>query len=243
MESPRAHGAVENTRGFTLVELIVVLAIIIIITTLTITSQSDYNRSLIITNTAYTVALSIREAQSLGLSSRAFTANDGSVTQNAAYGVHFSDTNMTQYRVFADIRGPAQGEPSYSGCPTGLANTPEFKPGNCRYDNTSEILTTFNLNKGFSIYGFCGIRTSNGSSACSNHSTWEGLNITYLRPNTEAIISMVTTANGTHPLNCAVIWVLPPGNAMDKMKCVVVSQVGQVSVPQTCPAYPLTACP
>ena len=220
-------------RGFTLVELIVVLAIIIIITTITITSQSDYNRSLIITNTAYTVALSVREAQSLGLSSRTFSG-----IQNAGYGVNFQDITPTQYRVFGDILAT----PSYSGCPTGSANTPEAKPGNCLYDGVSEILTTFSLNKGFRIYDFCGIRTT-GTVACGSNSTWTALNITFLRPNTEAIMTMMSSTGVAYGLNCAVIWIVPPGNATANMKCVTVSQVGQVSVPQTCPAYPLSACP
>ncbi len=220
-------------------ELIVVLAIIIIITTITITSQSQYNRSLIITNTAYTIALSIREAQSLGLSSRAFTTTAGSLVQNAAYGVNFQDGTPTEYRIFADVNAT----PAYAGCPTGTANTPEAKPGNCLYDGAAEILTSFNLNKGFRIYDFCGIRASNGSEACGSQSAWTSMNITFLRPNTESIMTMVNTSNVPVQLNCAVIWVVPPGNATDKMKCIVVSQVGQVSVPQACPARPLTACP
>ena len=239
MESSGDRRVVARPRGFTLVELIVVLAIIIIITTITITSQSQYNRSLIITNTAYTIALSIREAQSLGLSSRAFTTTAGSLVQNAAYGVNFQDATPTEYRIFADVNA----SPAYSGCPTGTANTPEAKPGNCLYDGAAEILTSFNLNKGFRIYDFCGIRSSSGAAVCGSSSSWSGMNITFLRPNTESIMTMITPTGGIAGLNCAVIWVVPPGNATDKMKCIVVSQVGQVSVPQSCPAHPLTACP
>lgn len=220
--------------GFTLVELIVVLVIIIIITTITVTSQTNYNRSLIITNTTYTVALSIREAQSLGLASRRF----GSV-QNAGYGVSFHDTQQTQYRVFADVNQT----PFYAECPLGLANTPEAKPGNCLYDGTSEILTTYHLNKGFRIHNFCGIRYSNNARACGSDTQWSGLDITFLRPNTEAIMSIRTPSGSAEPLRCAVIWIAPPSGTASNMKCIVVTQVGQVSVPQTCPAQTFTACP
>jgi len=232
MESPRDPGAV--VRGFTLVELIVVLVIIIIITTITITSQTKYNRSLILTNTTYTVALSIREAQSLGLSSRNF----GGI-QNAGYGINFLNTQKTQYRIFADI----EDTPSFSACPTGTVDTPEAKPGNCLYDTDTEILTTYNLNKGFQIHDFCGLQTSNNARVCGSVAPWTSMNITFLRPNTEAIMSMENSSGVPVSLKCAVIWIAPPSGAGDNLKCIVVSQVGQVSVPQACPAANFTTCP
>lgn len=220
-------------RGFTLVELIVVLAIIIIITTITITTQINYNRSLIITNTAYSVALSIREAQTLGLSSRNF----GGV-QNAGYGVYIQEGDLTRYRVFADIDDT---NTNGSWCPTGTTNTPEEKPGNCLYDEAAgEVLTTYNLNRGFRIDEYCGILTNN-NRACGG-SYWRSLNITFLRPNTEAVMTMRADNGSVAQLKCAVIWIAPPNG--DNRKCIVVSQVGQVSVPQLCSEPNLmTSCP
>lgn len=221
-------------RGFTLIELIVVLFLIIVLTTITITSQTNYNRSLIITNTAYTVALSIRESQSLGLSSRNFKG-----TQNAGYGVNFHKATNDKYIIFADIDGPLSNPPyqAYALCPTGTANTPEFKPGNCLYDSTGEILKTYSLNKGFRIHNFCGLRTTNNALACGSSDAWPSMNITFIRPNTEAVISMINSGNNlAYPMKCAVIWIAPPNGTATNMKCIVVAQTGQVSVPQTCPA-------
>lgn len=231
---PSRDPSVVATRGFTLVELIVVLFLIIVLTTITITSQTNYNRSLIITNTAYTVALSIRESQSLGLSSRNF----GGV-QNAGYGINLNDTETERYRVFADVLGPSTYQ-TYAPCPTGDSGTPEAKPGNCLYDHTSEILKTYNLNKGFRIYDFCGLRTTNNALACGLSTAWSSMNITFIRPNTEAVISMINTGNNlAYPMKCAVIWIAPPNGTVANMKCIVVSQTGQVSVPQACPATTL----
>ena len=238
MESSRPSSVVDTARGFTLVELIVVLALIVIITLIVITSQHNYNRSLIITNTAYSIALSLREAQSLGLSSRTFNT-----IQNAGYGVNFNETDMTKYRVFGDVS--SGGAAVHGGCPTGTPGTPEQKPGNCLYNATTEILTTFNLNRGFKIEDFCGIRTIGKTPVCASDTgttNWRQMNVVFLRPNTESIMTMVSTSNTTTGLDCAVIWIQSPGADPTK-KCVVVSQVGQVSVPQTCPAKPFTACP
>ena len=239
MESPRSRNVVAPG-GFTLVELIIVLFLIVLITFVVITSQSQYNRSLILTNTAYTVALSIREAQSLGLSSRTFNS-----VQNAGHGVNFNESDMTKYRVFGDVlKTPG----AYGGCPQGTVGTPEEKQGNCLYDddaNKTEVLNTFSLNRGFSIKDFCGIRTSNGNLICAattGTTDWRSMNIVFLRPNTESIMTMISSTGSTVGLNCAIIWIDAPVNGADP-KCIVVSQTGQVSVPQSCPTKPITSCP
>ena len=79
-------------RGFTLVEMLVVLAIIIMITAIVINGQSTYNRSILLTDTVYTVAYSIRQAQSLGLASRGTTVG-ASIVSNAGYGVRFAGSS------------------------------------------------------------------------------------------------------------------------------------------------------
>lgn len=233
-----AHTNSPLARGFTLVELIVVLGIIILITGIAITSQTTYNRKLLVTNTAYTVALSIREAQSFGLSSR----QDGGV-QNAGYGVRFTDANYTQYLMFSDVLATIT---KHASCPTGAVGTPEAKPGNCLFDDPSETVTTYNLNKGFKIHDACGIRSDNSQRVCLSLAGYSALDIVFLRPNTEAIMTMLTTAvpPGKAPLSCAIIWIQPPSGATD-LKCILVSQAGQVSVAQTCPTTPaaMTTCP
>ena len=52
--------------------MMVVLAIIVTITGVTLTSQTSFNKTLVLANTAYDIALTLRSSQTYGLGSRAF---------------------------------------------------------------------------------------------------------------------------------------------------------------------------
>ena len=225
-------------RGFTLVELIVVLAIITIISAIVFTGQSSFNKTVIVTDTAYGIGLSVREAQTFGLSSRKYTDTSGVVTTNAGYGVHFSSGSPKSYWIFADTS--SDGSPP-AWCPKGLVGTPEYKPGDCQYESASEVLRNYQLNNGFTISDICGTNTANTTKYCTSTGGITGMDIVFLRPSTEAVI---TATQGIHntavQLICATIHVQSPEGVE---KCVTVSQVGEVSVPQSCPAAALQTCP
>lgn len=214
-------------RGFTLVEMIVVLAIIVIITTIALLGQSSFNRSMVLTDTAYTIAFSIREAQSLGISSRAFGS-----TQDAGYGVSFTNLVPTTYKLFADIYPIAPGDTQFTaicpGHPDVAATNPEAKPGDCIQTLETEVVRTYSLNNGFRISGFCGRRSSGGNQLC-NGPAMESLNILYLRPNTQSVITGVN-GNSRTALQDATIRVSSPDGTTER--CIYVSKMGQVSVVQ-----------
>lgn len=213
-------------RGFTLVEMIVVLAIIVIITTIALLGQSSFNRSMVLTDTAYTIAFSVREAQALGISSRAFGG-----TQDAGYGLRFTDGTPTSYKLFADTYPAAPGDTQYTaicpGHPDVPASNPEAKPGDCVQTVEAEVVRTYSLNNGFSISRFCG-RRSNGNQLC-NGPAMDSLNIVYLRPNTQSVITGVN-GNVRMALEDATIRIMSPDGSTER--CVYVSKVGQVSVVQ-----------
>lgn len=226
MESSRTSVAIQDSvRGFTLVEMMVVLAIISVITGIALLGQSTFNRSLLLTNTAYTVALSIREMQTLGLSSRAFNS-----VQNAGYGINLNRNTPASYILFADISNTPSPIPS--NCVTGTAGTPEAKPGNCRYDTDATpdgIVQTYNFDSRFTVSRFCG-RFNASTIYCSNYSAPNRLNsmdISFIRSNTETAV-VGTLDSGPQPLTNAEIQISTADGQNSRYVCI--TRVGQVSV-------------
>ncbi len=89
--------------GFTLIEMLVVVAIIVIVTSLALAKNSQFNNTILLSDTAYDISFSIRQAQVYGLSVREFTGSGISSTFSVGYGVYFSANTPSQYTLFVDI--------------------------------------------------------------------------------------------------------------------------------------------
>ena len=98
-------------KGFTLIEMMIVLGIFVLITTLLLSNQKKFGTNIEVTNLAYDVALSIRQTQTYGLAVK----NSGlaSADFTSAYGIHFDSSTPSQYIIFFDRLDPNSGTRNY----------------------------------------------------------------------------------------------------------------------------------
>ncbi len=211
-------------RGFTLIELMVVLVIIMVITTVVLTNQNTFNKTLILANTAYDIALTLRSTETYGISSRAV-----GTAANVGYGIHVESGTRSSFILFADIAGG-------TSC---AGQHPDCKPGDHVYTSAdaSPATQTYNLNNGMTIQNFCAFTGLSGS--CENPSgSYSGglssLDITFSRPNPDAFISTNGSYTGTISAACLTI-ASPRGDAE---RYVSVAASGQIIANATSCSWP-----
>lgn len=174
-------------------ELLVVLAIIISIMGIVLTSQSSFNKTFLLANTAYDIALTLRFTESLGVG----TLATGS-TANAGRGVHFDRATRNSFKLFADISPPS------STCTTA---TPDCKPGDKVYtDGQDQRTQTYTLGNGITIGDFCA-RAESGVWSCARSldEALTKLDIVFARPNPDAFIRANDDANIAYTSACIAI--------------------------------------
>lgn len=176
------NGARGAVRGFTLVELLVVLAIIVILTAIVLTSQSTFNKTIVLANTAYDVALTLRATETYGIGNRAVGS-----TANTGYGLDFQKATPNSFTLFADIYPPATSSTGLCHTPIGPPRGPGAVPGNCAYDaNQNEKVTDYTLGNGITVSNFC---ASSGSTwLCASNGLLTSLDIVFARPNPDPFV-------------------------------------------------------
>jgi len=191
-----------KNKGFTLVELMVTTSIFVFITALLVAKFGVFNQGVLLTNLAYDVALTIRTAQTYGLSVQNKDPN-GSPDFKYAYGVYFdkaTDKNK-QLILFAD-------------------SLPLTGPKNMFYDGLEENISTYNIKRGAKVIGFC------AGDGCSLDTSINRLDISFLRPNPTA---RICTNGGTACTMTAYAKIFL--QALDgSVRSVTVRQTGQVSI-------------
>lgn len=176
----------------------VVLAIITIISLIIVTNQGAFNRTLLLENTAYDVALTLRSAETYGLGNRIA----GSIA-NAGYGLDFQKATPGSFTLFADT-SPLSSDPS--AChPNPNPSAPNARPGNCVYDaNQGEKVTGYTLGNGITISDFCAYTPNTLSWSCASGSL-TSLDIVFSRPNPDPFMSVNGYYSATFPITKACI--------------------------------------
>lgn len=94
-----------HNKGFTLIELLVAIAIFTVMTAILVFKYAGFSEGMTLTNLAYDVALTLREAQSYGIN----VQDSGNLTSgdkgqfNTMYGVNFNKGNYRQFILYADL--------------------------------------------------------------------------------------------------------------------------------------------
>jgi prepilin-type N-terminal cleavage/methylation domain-containing protein len=196
-----------SLRGFTLVELLVVTAVITIITGFLLFNQAKFNSSTLLRSLAYSVALTVRQAQLYGVSVRGFSSG-GTVSFAQGHGVVFSNTPpITSFTMFADLDND-----------NGL--------------DSGEAFPAYRLSTGYQISKFCGVLPS-GDTSCSSGgvglgSTLNSLTIYFRRPNLDALFTSTCTVACTENYTSAYITVKP--NASSDTRSVKITNTGQITI-------------
>lgn len=90
-------------KGFTLVELLVAIIIFVFMTALLVVKYGSFSQRMNLTNTAYDIALNIRQAQQYGINVTA-TTTAGVESFSKGYGMFFSSTTNSML-FFRDTNG------------------------------------------------------------------------------------------------------------------------------------------
>lgn len=196
-----------SSRGFTLVELVVVVAVITVITAFLLFNQNKFNSSTLMRSLAYSVGLSIRQAQLYGVSVRGFGSGSSPTFANG-YGVYFS--NATTYTLFADIDN------------NGAYTAGEGLSG------VGGVLVS--VGRGYTIGKFCAV-SSGGAQDCypsGGTGTLTDMTIYFRRPNPDATFAATCTGSCASSYTSAYVQLTSTGST--DTRSIKVTNTGQITV-------------
>ncbi len=201
----------KTTKGFSLVELLVVVSIFLIISGVTLFRQSKFSSDILITNTAYEIALAVREAQTYGVGSK---LNANPSDRKRSFGVYFS-SDASQFLLYSE-------SPNTDGTYDSLFNAADPVKYN--------IVSTIVLNREQKLLDFCGVDTtaSPDEVECIRSGEINRFDIAFVKPSLNAILSGRTSNGVVKHYNEAKIMI--QSSLGDKCRTVVVNTVGQISV-------------
>lgn len=194
--------------AFTMLELLTVIAIVGIVTFMVLGNYNAFGGQTILRSLAYDLALSLREAQTFGVSVR----RSDSSTFSSGYGLHFDTSSTNSYTLYADTYVQTGGV-SVIGGATG---------GDGLYRDVREQIRLYRFGNGYTVKNIC-VTTSSEVCYSTGGGTHHTLDILFKRPEPDAQIRL----DGGAPVRSARIELASPrGN----LRSVVVEITGQISV-------------
>lgn len=208
-----------TSRGMTLVELIVVLAIFMIVAGLTIFDYGRFRSSVSLQNLGDDIALSVRRAQNYAIG----VHSSQLAVFSYGYGIHFSTANPNpadaragskkSFVIFNDLNSNKAYD--YATSSSALCSSGIIIQAN------DECIDILNITSNDTVYQIC----PNGA----NCSTSSYADITFLRPNPDAYI-----CTGVIGSPCSVklssVDIIIKNDQSGDTKTISVSSVGQISV-------------
>lgn len=199
-----------KNRGFTLVEVLISISIVVVMMSVVLYNYGSFTDRLALSSAGQEIAVTIRQAQTYGLSVKELASSPG--TFDSAYGTFFSLAEPDSYYLFADVGNPANKI---------------FGIGNGCGGDATECVQKFTLRNGVRISRICSVPAV-GSPVCAPASnSFNQMNITFLRPNPDATIRL--SSNGVFyadPSTSQIVLTSPQGQELT----ITVERTGQVLV-------------
>ena len=158
-----------------MIELVVVTGIMVLMSSILLGNYNRFGGAITLRNVVYDVALTMREAQTYGISVRKFGEGAGSF--GAGYGVHLEKTSPSNYVMFADAVN-----------------------SNGLYD-AGESVNLYSMTGGYQIIDLRATPTGGGAEV----SDLDELDILFKRPDPDAYIRTNDDTNNLHQRACIII--------------------------------------
>jgi prepilin-type N-terminal cleavage/methylation domain-containing protein len=205
-------------KGFTLVELVVVIGIFTLIMSVALWNQRSLNNNILISNLGYEIALAVRETQAYGIGVRARSGASTAQDFRGGFGM-FVDVNLPQQLiVFNDLDDDQV------------------------YDGPNEIFATYQFRNqnGNRITALCAEQNTNQPCGIGGPTSYQQLTVLFKRPNPEALFSAVgVRGGGVTGIKSGPVYIVINTPTQNNCRAIIIDSTGQIRVESATGARPV----